>query len=60
MVLLSPACKEMDHEENQKQQKCSLEQRVTHTHTHTDDIFLCRVGIVGVQVLHHIGLIKIL
>ena len=32
----------------------------TQTHTHTDDIFLCRVGIVGVQVLHHIGLIKIL
>ena len=28
----------------------------THTHTHTDDIFLCRVGIVGVRVLHHIGL----
>ena len=27
---------------------------------HTDDIFLCRVGIVGVHVLHHIGLIKIL
>ena len=24
---------------------------------HTDDIFLCRVGIVGVHVLHHIGLI---
>ena len=23
---------------------------------HTDDIFLCRVGIVGVHVLHHIGL----
>ena len=28
----------------------------THPHTHTDDIFLCRVGIVGVHVLHHIGL----
>ena len=26
------------------------------SHTHTDDIFLCRVGIVGVHVLYHIGL----
>ena len=29
----------------------------THTHTHTDDIFLFRVGIVGVIILRVVGLI---
>ena len=30
--------------------------RGLHTHTRTDDIFLCRVGIVGVIILRVVGL----
>ena len=31
-----------------------------HTHTHTDDIYLGRVGIGGVVILHEKGLLKII
>ena len=31
-----------------------------HTHRHTDDIYLGRVGIGGVVILHEKGLIKII
>ena len=34
--------------------------RGLHTHTHTDDIYLGRVGIGGVVILHEKGLIKII